>query len=44
MISDFIPIKDSEGNALIEKIEFIFNGNSPSGNAVMFCMTKIRHI
>ena len=40
MISDFIPIKDSEGNALIEKIEFIFNGNSPSGNAVMFLYDK----
>lgn len=40
MISDFIPIKDSEGKALIEKIEFIFNGNSPSGNAVMFLYDK----
>lgn len=36
MISDFIPVKDTEGNALIEKIEFIFNGKSPAGNAVMF--------
>lgn len=36
MISDFIPIKDSEGNLLVESVEFIFNGNSPSGNAVMF--------
>ena len=40
MISDFIPVKDTEGNALIEKIEFIFNGNSPSGNAVMFLYDK----
>lgn len=40
MISDFIPIKDSEGNALIEKIEFIFNGKSPAGNAVMFFYDK----
>lgn len=36
MISDFIPIKDSEGNLLVESVEFIFNGKSPSGNAVMF--------
>lgn len=36
MISDFIPIKDSERNLLVESVEFIFNGNSPSGNAVMF--------
>lgn len=40
MISDFIPIKDTEGNALIEKIEFIFNGKSPAGNAVMFLYDK----
>lgn len=40
MISDFIPIKDTEGNALIEKIEFIFNGKSPAGNAVMFFYDK----
>lgn len=40
MISDFIPIKDSEGNLLVESVEFIFNGNSPSGNAVMFLYDK----
>lgn len=40
MISDFIPVKDTEGNALIEKIEFIFNGKSPAGNAVMFLYDK----
>lgn len=40
MISDFIPVKDSEGNLLVESIEFIFNGNSPSGNAVMFLYDK----
>lgn len=40
MISDFIPIKDTEGNVLIEKIEFIFNGKSPAGNAVMFLYDK----
>lgn len=40
MISDFIPVKDTEGNALIEKIEFIFNGKSPAGNAVMFFYDK----
>lgn len=40
MISDFIPIKDSEGNLLVESVEFIFNGKSPSGNAVMFLYDK----
>ncbi len=40
MISDFIPIKDSEGNLLVESVEFIFNGNSPAGNAVMFLYDK----
>lgn len=40
MISDFIPIKDSEGNLLVESVEFIFNGKSPAGNAVMFLYDK----
>lgn len=40
MISDFIPIKDSEGNLLVESVEFIFNGKSPAGNAVMFFYDK----
>lgn len=40
MISDYIPIKDSEGNLLVESVEFIFNGKSPSGNAVMFLYDK----
>nr|DAK98394.1 MAG TPA: acetylesterase-like prtoein [Caudoviricetes sp.] len=40
MISDFIPIKDSKGNLLVESVEFIFNGKSPSGNAVMFFYDK----
>lgn len=40
MISDYIPIKDSEGNLLVESVEFIFNGKSPAGNAVMFFYDK----
>lgn len=40
MISDFIPIKDSEGNLLVESVEFIFNGKSPAGNTVMFFYDK----
>lgn len=36
MVSDFIPVKDSEGNQIIDNVEFDFYDPSPSGNATMF--------
>lgn len=40
MVSDFIPVKDSEGNQIIDSIEFDFYDPSPNGNAAMFFYDK----
>lgn len=40
MVSDFIPVKDSEGNQIIDNVEFDFYDPSPSGNATMFLYDK----
>lgn len=40
MVSDFIPVKDSEGNQIIDSVEFDFYDPSPSGNATMFLYDK----
>ena len=40
MVSDFIPVKDSEGNQIIDSVEFDFYDPSPSGNAAMFFYDK----
>ncbi len=40
MVSDFIPVKNSEGNQIIDSIEFDFSAPSPSGNATMFLYDK----
>lgn len=40
MVSDFIPVKDSEGNQIIDSVEFDFYDPSPRGNAAMFFYDK----
>lgn len=42
MVSDFIPVKDLEGNQIIDSVEFDFSEPSPSGNATMFFYNENR--